>query len=83
MGMRVTILREEPPYPRPTRLTLVCDGDRHARSLDLIGPLMQHFDDIGGFIDQYRSAMNAGWKDSRIGNRRVFLGPCCSGKAPR
>ena len=63
-------------YPRWTALTLTCDGcpDRMMRS-------EQTFEHEGGFIVQYRMAMNAGWKDTRDerGIRNIF-GPCCSGK---
>jgi len=57
-----------------TELVLTCDGygcrDRAP----------QVFAHDRGYIAQYRMAMVAGWKDAFRNGRRVFLGPCCSGK---
>ncbi len=61
-------------YPWPIVLTLWCDGcigDETAQ---------QRFSHRDGFIGAYKSAISVGWKDTHRDGKRVFLGPCCSGK---
>ena len=59
-------------------LTLTCDGDH-----GLLPPDSATFKHADGYIGEYWAAMAAGWKDTHTkspGSRRVFYGPCCSGK---
>jgi hypothetical protein len=59
-------------------LTLTCDG-QHGDDV----PPSATFKHPDGYIGEYREAMAAGWKDTFTpspGSRRVFFGPCCSGK---
>jgi hypothetical protein len=74
--MTLSIVAIDGTTPKQTKLTLTCDGDGHG-----LFPATQEFADRNGFIGQYGAAMNAGWKDTKGPNGRLFLGPCCSGKA--
>lgn len=58
-----------------TRLTLTCDTEGC--------PTIQSFEHPDGYMGQRGLAMAAGWKDTSRDGGRVFLGPCCSGKAAR
>jgi hypothetical protein len=73
MGLLLTC-NEVAPIPRQVVLTLACDGDH-----GLLGPTKQQFLD-GHFIEQYRAAMQAGWKETERRGARIFLCPECSGK---
>jgi hypothetical protein len=55
-------------------LVLTCDGYGCSNRVP------QVFEHAHGYIPQYRAAMAAGWKDAFRNGRRIFLGPCCSGK---
>lgn len=72
--LQVTTIDEAASVPKPTRLTLFCDGCTG------MFPTEQSFDG-DSFITQYRLAMKAGWKDTFLRGTRVHYGPCCSGKS--
>ena len=75
MGLEISIFEGfVPRFPLEIRTTFKCDG----------GTLLCEQLSLGhseGFIGCYRWAMRAGWKDTSRDGRRVFFGPCCSGKA--
>lgn len=82
MGIRLSIFEGKfPRFPHDIKMTLICDGEVHTQG-DLLarGPDYQEFRSDDDFMGCYRDAMRAGWKDTHRGGRRVFLGPCCSGK---
>lgn len=85
MGISVSIFcGEVARVPADILLTMICDNHRSVDSLFVErGPDMQYFRSDDGFIGCYRDAMAAGWKDVHRGGRRIFLGPCCSGKEPK
>lgn len=75
MGMTIDLVETPLPPLSPlsaTRLVLVCDGC-------LLGTTDSFVHD-DGFIGQHREAMAAGWKETFGDSRRLWLGPCCSGK---
>ena len=57
-------------YPQKIILTLLCD---------VCGVDLASFTHENGFIGAFHKAIEAGWKESAIGDR-CFSGPCCSGK---
>jgi hypothetical protein len=63
-----------------TLLVLTCDGDHGLFGSRGCRVLSQSFSHPDGYVGQYNDAMKAGWKDCFRDGRRVFLGPCCSGK---
>lgn len=73
MGIRVFAAKPDAPIPRETVWEFRCDGDH-----GFLTP------EPGRFAD-YAAAMRAGWKEwgGLSGEQRLFLGPCCSGKAAR
>lgn len=73
--IEIAVVDAGAPTPRPLRLTLSCDGDHG------LFPVAEDFEHADGMMGAYRLAMNRGWKDTSRNGRRVFFGPCCSGKA--
>lgn len=74
MPLLIRAIDESAPPPRATVLELTCDGDHGlfaAEAQSFHGPSL---------IEQWSAAIDCGWKETRIGVRRVFLGPRCSGK---
>jgi hypothetical protein len=64
------------PIPRAILICLRCDGHEG----QLIGGDIAVFKHPEGYIGAYGLAMKAGWKDTAHDGKRVFFGPCCSGK---
>ena len=64
------------PIPRAILICLRCDG----HDGQLIGGDIAVFKHPEGYIGAYGLAMKAGWKDTAHDGKRVFFGPCCSGK---
>lgn len=78
MGIRIETTTVGP-YPWSIRMTLFCEG-KNCTGAMLIPPTTHIFEHPDGYIGAYRSAMAAGWKDTHQDGKRVFFGPCCSGK---
>jgi hypothetical protein len=76
--MQIDTAESSGPIPRSILICLRCDGHEG----ELIGGDVAVFKHVGGFMGAYSLAMKAGWKDTCRSGRRIFLGPCCSGKEP-
>lgn len=77
MGLTLSASREGPPWPVPTFIALVCDGQH-----GLFPPERAIFDCEPWFPAAHTAAMRAGWKETYSADGRpLWLGPCCSGKA--
>jgi len=84
MGMAISIFCHEiPKVPADIWVSMICDNHGAPPIILERGPCYQRFQSDDGFIGCYRDAMAAGWKDVHRGGRRIFLGPCCSGKEPK
>lgn len=71
MSIAIFARDESQPLPRAVSWWFVCDGD-HGLLLPMAG-------EYAG----YSEAMRAGWKETFVDSKRLFLGPCCSGKEAR
>ncbi len=74
MGLRIYCPAPDEPVPRDVWLELACDADH-----GLFPPEPETFRQAS-YIEQYSAAMAAGWRETFDGGRRLFVGPCCSGK---
>lgn len=69
MGLSIRAVDESVPAPRATCLDLSCDGVH-----GLLPPACASFV-AGGYIEQHRAAVKAGWRFQEGGR---VLGPCCT-----
>jgi len=74
MGLALFCPDPDAPIPRAVHLELACDGDH-----GLFPPAPAIFAQPS-YVEQYAAAMAAGWRETSRAGRRLFLGPCCSGK---
>jgi hypothetical protein len=75
--MGITI--EADPESKGIVVLLCCDGDDHG-----LFPSATTFRHPDGFVGCHKLAMASGWLEHDAGERgRVWLGPCCSGKAAK
>lgn len=77
MGISIAVTDRRGPHPWPIEIVLRCDGEH-----GLFPGSTAEFRHERGYVGAYSAAMKAGWKDTQVDGRRVFLGPCCSGKRP-
>jgi hypothetical protein len=76
VGIRIGADEDGPPWPCDVFLEFACDGDH-----GLFPPPPVRFAG-DNFVAKYSEAMRLGWKVIHAADgRRLFLGPCCSGKA--
>jgi hypothetical protein len=73
VSMSIAVTDRSGPHPWPIELVLRCDGCSSSSAAE--------FRHDQGYVGAYRLALRAGWKDTHRDGVRVFLGPCCSGKA--
>jgi hypothetical protein len=75
MGLKLDAERDCAPYPVPVFTMMTCDGDH-----GLFAPAPQRFDSDGHTWTMAR-ILRAGWKETYTADgRKLWLGPCCSGK---
>lgn len=79
MTLVLDAAREGPPWPLATILTLTCDGAHPPPRMDRMTQVFL----VGSLPERLSAASRAGWKETYRDGRKLWLGPCCSGKVPR